>query len=383
MATVGISAERTVVRGVLLSGEFTAGMRPNLLRHVDQQVGGEPSTEVIVAVLDRLTGEAGPHIDDVAVLYRTADERRALVTYLASRKWRSASLVSIRSALLAVVQCTPELAAFDTVLVVEALRDSTCCAIVGPDRARILASDSWTAGMHDAESAGRAVAQFWPVLDALSVRPDAVVLCGAAAADPEIATVLDTAFAVPVRRLPDFANAAALGAALVAAEQLRNEPVPAPRRHHRPRRLLLSAAALAALLGASSFTIAQLRTEHTPVVHVLEAATKPALPETITSDTPAPAQPPIADEPDEPTWVPPVTRPPTRTTTDRVDPPPPASSISPEPTLPPTSTTVVAPNGDWLFPGESPPPPSGSDPAVVRAWWDNHLALKQRWLNGG
>ncbi|WP_191094165.1 hypothetical protein [Nocardia colli] len=380
MATVGISAERTVVRGVLLIGEFVADARPHLLREVSEQVDDGPATTAIVAVLDRLTGDAELPIDDVAVLYRTADERRALVTFLASRKWQSASLVSIRSALLAVVQDMPGLETFDHVLAVEALGDRTCCAIIGPDRARILAADSWPSGVQDAESAGRAVGHVWPMLDAISVRPDVVVLCGAAAAEPEIATVLHNAFGAPVRRLPDFSNTTARGAALVAAEHIRNLPIPTPREHRRPRRLVLSAAALIALLGASGFTVAQLHTERPPVAHVLDASAKPTTPEPITADPPPPSRLPDTSQPDEPTWTPPVVRPPARTT-DRVEPP--TSSTTPEPSAPPPSTTVGAPSANWLFPGESPPPPAGSDPAVVRAWWDNHLLLKERWLNGG
>ncbi|MFC9440249.1 hypothetical protein [Nocardia sp. NPDC057030] len=383
MATVGISAERTVVRGVLLIGEFVADARPHLLRAVTEEVADGSGTAAVATVLDRLTGDAELPIDDVAVLYRTADERRALVTFLASRTWQSASLVSIRSALLAVVQDAPGLAEFGTVLVIETLGDHTCCAVVGPDRARILASESWPAGLHDAESAGRAVSRMWPMLDTLGVRPDAVVLCGAAAGEPEISTVLHNAFGVQVRRLPDFVNAPARGAALVAAEQIRNLPVPIPPEHHRSHRVMLSAAALIALLGGSAFTVAALHTERTPAVHVLDASAKPTPPEPITSDTPPPDPLPSATEPAEPTWMPPAVVPPARTT-DRVEPPPPSSSSTfPEPPVPPASTTVGAPNADWLFPGEPPPPPAGSDPAVVRAWWDNHLALKQRWLNGG
>lgn len=379
MATVGISVERTVVRGVLLVGEFVADARPHLLREVTEQVGDGLATSAIEVVLDRLTDDADLLIDDVAVLYRTADERRALVTFLASRKWRSASLVSIRSALLAAVQDAPGLEAFDHVLVVEALSDRTCCAIIGPDRARILAAESWPAGLHDAESAGRAVGRIWPMLDTISVRPDAVVLCGAAAAEPEISTVLHNAFGAPVHRLPSFSNAAARGATLVAADQIRNLPAPTLRAHRRPRRLLLSAAALAALLGASTFTVTRLHAERTPVAHVLDASANPTTPEPITSAPPPPSRPPITNDPTEPTWAPPARTPPARTTT-RVDPSPPTS---PAPSTPPTSTTVGAPNANWLFPGESPPPPAGSDPATVRAWWDNHLLLKERWLNGG
>ncbi|MFE9581226.1 hypothetical protein ACFYO1_32970 [Nocardia sp. NPDC006044] len=384
MATVGISAERTVVRGVLLIGEFVADARPHLLRAVTEQVDDGQVTAAVATVLDRLTGDSDLPIDDVAVLYRTADERRALVTFLATRKWQSASLVSIRSALLAVVQDAPGLEAFGTVLAIETLGDHTCCAVVGPDRARILAADSWPAGLHDAESAGRAVSRMWPLLDTIAVRPDVVVLCGAAAAEAEISTVLHNAFGVEVRRLPDFVNAPARGAALVAAEQIRNLPVPVPREHGRSRRVMLSAAALIVLLGGSAFTVAALHTERTPAVHVLDASAKPTPPEPITSDTPPPDRLPSTTEPAEPTSTPPVVVPPARTT-DRVEPspPPPRSSTSLEPPAPPTSTTVGAPDANWLFPGESPPPPAGSDPAAVRAWWDNHVALKQRWLNGG
>ncbi|MFI6996741.1 hypothetical protein [Nocardia sp. NPDC050175] len=389
MATVGISTERTVVRGVLLTDGPEPGTRPGVVREVHQQVDEDPATAVVVAVLDRLTTESDLQVDDVAVTYRTVAERRALVSHLSSLKWRSASLVSARSALLAVIQDMPGLDEFGTVLVVEALSDHTCCAVIGPDRARIMAADSWPVGLSDADSTSKAISRMWPMLDAISARPDAVVLCGAAAAEPEIATVLQLALTAPVLRLPDFANAAARGAALVAAEQIRNPPAAIPRDRRPPIRLLLSAAALATLLGASSFTIAQLHAEHSPVIDVLGSSAEPAPPQPATSAMLPPIQPSIAREPGEPRLVPPtrVAAPlaprPAHTTSDSVEPPPPSSSNAPEPSAAAAPTTVGAPNSDWLFPGEPPPPPAGSDPAAVRAWWDNHFLLKERWLHGG
>ncbi|WP_280301020.1 hypothetical protein [Nocardia abscessus] len=154
-ATVGISAEQAVVRGVMLSSTAPQGTRPTMLREVEQPV--EHSTAAsVAAALDALTADAGSdtEIDDVAVAYRTVAERRAIVSQLSSAMWRSSSLVSTKTALQALVENTPGLAEYGTLLVLEIVGYHTSSLVVGPNREEILAFDSWSSGVVDARAPG-------------------------------------------------------------------------------------------------------------------------------------------------------------------------------------------------------------------------------------
>lgn len=396
MATVGISAERAVVRGVVLA-EGAPGI---VLRAAQRCLQGGDSGAAIADVLDGFADELGgsARVEDVAIVYRSVVERRSILSQLAAGKWAASSLVSERSA-LAVMAREQEwgLGEFGTALVLEIVAGHTSFVLLGPERDTVAASGSWAYGTVDADTAGQTIGRILPILDSAGVRPDAVAVCGSGAGDPDIATVLRLGLQAPVILVPDPADAAARGAALIAAQRLHELPVMAPADGRRTRRLLLGAAAIATVLGASGIAVAQIRDDHPPeVVSRTAASLPPSLPASVAPPAPIEAAP--AAIPSEPITIqltpdqiwPITTAPPPRTpprtasvptteTTDLPEPTDPTTAESP----PPTPTTVGAPDGNWLFPGESPPPPLNADPEVVRAWWDNHWMLKERWLRGG
>ncbi|MGY2057558.1 hypothetical protein ACW9HQ_21825 [Nocardia gipuzkoensis] len=415
-ATVGISAEQAVVRGVMVSSTARQGTRPTVLREVEQPV--EHSTAAsVAAALDALTADAGSdtEIDDVAVAYRTVAERRAIVSQLSSAMWRSSSLVSTKTALQALVENTPGLAEYGTLLVLDIVGYHTSYLVVGPNREEILAFDSWSSGVVDAETAGSAIDRIHVASEAAGLVPDAVVLCGSSAGNPDIVAALRLGFTAPVIVAPDYVEAAAYGAALVAAAPFRSAPTapPVADRGH-VGRVVLAGAAAAALLGGAAMAVVQAREnrpanaeidgpvqvsisapqlaepnpvavppapalEQIPVAPSLDSASTPGPypgPEVPPQPEPYPANAqPLPIEP-VPPGPPPVEQPPTphrhRPTT---------TTISPEPPAPPP-VTAAAPDEPFLFPGESPPPPWNADPAVVQAWWDNHSKLRESWLQG-
>ncbi|MFE7747377.1 hypothetical protein [Nocardia sp. NPDC057455] len=418
-ATVGISAEQAVVRGVLVSSTAQRGTRPEVLRAIELPIEHSTSASV-AAMLEALTAEAGSdiEIDDVAVAYRTVAERRAIVSQLSSASWRSSSLVSTKTALLALVQDSPSLAQYRTLLVLEVVGYHTSYLVTGPDRNEILASGTWASGVVDADTAGLAIDRIRPALEAAEQSPDAVVLCGSSAGNPEVVAAVRLGFAAPVLAAPDSAHAAAFGAASVAAAPFRSAsaaPVASDRRH--PGRVILAGAAAAALLGGAAIAVTQVREDRpagevggpaqAPIPAAQPAAPNPAVapaddpgpavehspvallpgpasvPEPlVTSAPPAPypaddrAQSP-AGQPLPPAPVPPQVEP--QPSQERHRPPP--TTQLPEPAEP-SPTTVTAPDDTYLFPGESPPPPWNADPAAVQAWWDNHWKLKESWLHG-
>ncbi|MFC9663727.1 hypothetical protein ACFVJ5_26080 [Nocardia sp. NPDC127606] len=424
--TVGISAERNVVRGVLLSS--APGKQPEVLQAVEQRSEDGGS---IVGALDALAAAAPDIADvaDVAVAYHTAQDRQRIVSELAAGQWRTSSLVSTRSALFALVGAMPELDEFGTVVMLSLADRIATAVVVGPDHRQVLASDAWTSGFaesasadgpaeaFDADAMTETIDRVRSMLASIPAQPDAVVVCGSSAADPEIAGALRYELTARVVLVPDFAQATARGAALIAADQVRKqsgEPRRAPRR---PRRLLLTAAALAAVLGVAGFAASRVLDESSPATNAgspdttslsppsssapttvkaptdSQLPTSPqgpaqpltpapaAAPNPATPSAAAPAPPPTATapttavprDPEPPTWVP----------APEADPSTPASAPEAAPSAPPTPAKVGAPGPQGLFPGESPPPAAGSDPAAEQAWWANHWNLKRQWMNGG
>ncbi|MEV2219260.1 hypothetical protein AB0E01_05225 [Nocardia vinacea] len=401
MATVGISVEQAVVRGVVLA----AGQPEIVLRSVQRRPGGGAVGAAISGLLDGFADELGDDtgVEDVAIVYRSVAERRSIVSELAAGKWASSSLVSDRSALAVLAREERGLDEFGTVLVLELVEGQTSFVLLGPARDTVSAADSWACGPVDADSAGHMISRISPILDSVDV--DAVAVCGSGADDPDIATVLQVGFEAPVILVPDYADAAARGAALIAAERLRELPVVVPRNGRRKRRLLLGAAAVATVLGASGIAVAQILDDPGEAIGRAAESLSPSTPAAAIPSAPitiesAPPTAPTAIEPTPQQLAPMApTRPPARrtppaTTTQTTEPgaaptteSTPGSAPPTEPgattTEAPTSTTVGAPDGNWLFPGESPPPSLNADPEVIRAWWANHWMLKERWLHGG
>ncbi|MFR9751698.1 hypothetical protein ACL02S_11765 [Nocardia sp. 004] len=394
--TVGISAEQAVVRGVMLLFEARQGAGPIVLREIEQPVGNSIAASV-AATLDALVSAAGPRakIDDVAVTYRTVAERRAIVSQVSGQ---SPSLVSIRTALLALLDDLPGPAKYGTVLVLEVSATHTSYFVTGPQRDALLASDSWAFGVVDSDTAAQVVSRVRPTLDAAGLAPAAVVLCGSAAGNPEIVSALRLGLDVPVIGGPDFVYAAAYGAALVAATRAGNTPVaPIPAEPRRTGRVLVATAAVAAVLGGAVLTIMQLRTEHSEpksptaasaAASPWSAATTEPHPETrphqVNEPVPAPPAPPA-----EP--IPPPAEPyPSEEEQEEGIPhepvPPqaaPAAPVAPAaPAAAPPANNIGTTNHIFLFPGEPPPPPWNAAPTAVHDWWDNHTRLTERWIHG-
>ncbi|WP_431971726.1 hypothetical protein [Nocardia sp. bgisy134] len=428
MATVGVSADRWSVRGVLLSHPTADEPSSAPLEEVEQEIGAATVAETIPEILEALADRTLSLIENIALTYRTVDERRAIVTHLATGRWRTSSLVSVRSALLAFVRDVPSLYRFETILVLEVADRDLTFILTDAARSRILGSGTWRAGSDPAAEAHDRVR---PALLSQGLTLDGVALCGAPVT-AELRRECERAFGVPAEIVDEPHTAAALGAARIAAAQLPedsghehgHEPSGATALATRERRragvMLPVGAAAAAVLAASGIAVAhvtdngvwarqpdhktaQAQAPATPdpadpsappiVIESTIQAPTSAAPQNPGRPTPRPAARPIdPGDPADP-YDPNDPRPETHTRTvepTQYDGPatPGGEAAAPgqEPAATPevpTTTAVGAPNGDGLFPGESPPPPVGSDPAAISAWWENHLRLKQIWMQGG
>ncbi|MBF6301344.1 hypothetical protein IU459_27950 [Nocardia amamiensis] len=343
MATVGISPEQTVVRGVVLSVQ--QGRPPAVLREMERPVEQSAAASV-AATLEALTGtDADIEIDDVAIAYRTVPERRAIVSHLSSASWHSSSLVSTKTALRALLDDLPELAEHSTVLVLEVLGYHTAYLVVGPRRDEILASGSWSSGVVDADTASQAIGRIRSALEAAGSLPDVVVLCGTSAGKPDVVSAVRLGLAAPVTIAPHFANAAAYGAALVAAAPFRSVPavaVPAGRRQ--TGRAILVAAAIAALAGGAAAAVVQAPEDRPANTEIRGPVAGPAL-----AQEPMPQAQPVIQIPAAP---PPA-----------VDPMPVATTLPyPEPSLPPAPPPVSA---EAQLPGQPEPPPPPMPPDLL------------------
>ncbi|MGV9817059.1 hypothetical protein [Nocardia xishanensis] len=424
MATVGVSADRRTVRGVLLFHPTADEPASARLDEVEQEIGAATAAETIPEVLEALADRTLSLIENIALTYRTVDERRAIVTQLATGRWRTSSLVSVRAALLAFVRDVPSLDRFETILVLEVADRDMTFVLTDAGRSRILGSGTWRAG---SEPAAEAYDRVRPTLLAQGLTVDGVALCGGPVT-LELLGDCERAFGVPAVIVDDPRAAAALGAARIAAAQLPEDAghdydpsgataIAAERR--RAGVLLPVGAAAAAVLAASGIAVA----------HVTDEGVWARTPDQKTSQAQAPATPdpgeltaPIVIEstiPAPATGVPQNSVRPTPHAAARpIDPGDPADPFDPndprprsqtatveptqydgpairdaEPATPgtepaatpavPTTTAVGAPNDEGLFPGESPRPPEGSDPAAISAWWENHLRLNQLWMQGG
>ncbi|MFH5211818.1 hypothetical protein ACHIPZ_26985 [Antrihabitans sp. NCIMB 15449] len=442
MATIGVSTESGVVRGVLLADNIadSPDSPPRVLNRGERDLVAEtdPATAAAVAsVLDALEAELGPdeEIDGTVVSCHTPGERTAIESRLADGRWSSSSLVTADSALLATVKDMPDLDDYATLLVYEVIYDHKALSVVDAGRTEVLASDTATGGDIDAGAVGASVSQAWSLLDSIDAKPDAVVLLGASADEPEVAPVLELGFGVPVILAPELESAEAIGAALIARDTHEAEPTitvaaplvapVAPEQVAEPepeepsavvattgrsnRKRVIAVAAAAALVGLGTLGATQLLTGSSAGTDTttLSAAQLAALAPSVDAPAPvapvptpvvaapAPADPARADAaPATPDWTQPnvAPAPPTPWPADNapnsVAPQQPASSPvapqtpAPQP-APPLTAKVGAPNSIGLFPGEGPPPPLGSDPIAIEQWWEHHGQLKDRWLHGG
>ncbi len=248
MVTLGVSTERGAVHAVAFSDSGVTLTDRMLLRRT-VRAGGDGKAEVAAAVhtaLDAIAAELDDEheIAGVAVSYRDAVERRAIVTRLAETEWRTASLVSAKSAHLFVAGAMTWLDEFENLLVYEAVPGHQAMTLIDPGRHRVLTAYSQTgAPTPDALRAG--VASAWDQFDAASVKPGAVVLIGSSADAPAVRDAV-TGFGVPVLpcRLAPFAPAA--GAALVALGDTVVVPIPVGSRSKRGTAMVAAAASVLA-----------------------------------------------------------------------------------------------------------------------------------------
>lgn len=244
VVTLGVSTERGAVHAVAFAASGATLTDRMILRRT-VRTGGDGKAEVAAAVqtaLDALAAELDDEheIAGVAVSYRDAAERRAIVTRLAETPWHTASLVSAKSAHLFVAGAMTWLDEFDNLLVYEAVPGYQAMTLLDPGRHRVLTAYAQT-GAPTPDALRGGVAAAWDQFDAAGVRPGAVVLVGSSADAPAVREAVG-GFGVPVLpcRLAPFAPAA--GAALVALGDATDVPV-APTASSRRGTALVAAAA--------------------------------------------------------------------------------------------------------------------------------------------
>ncbi|MEV4207788.1 hypothetical protein [Nocardia salmonicida] len=259
VVTLGVSTERGAVHAVAFA-ESGVTLTDRMLLRRTVRAGGDGKAEIAAAVhtaLDAIAAELDDEheIAGVAVSYRDANERRAIVTRLAETEWRTASLVSAKSAHLFVAGAMTWLDEFDNLLIVEAVPGYQAMTLVDPGRHRVLAAYSQTgAPTPDALRAG--VSAAWDQFEAASVKPGAVVLVGSSSDAPAVRDAV-AGFGVPVLpcRLAPFAPAA--GAALVALGDTVVVPISTGSRSKRGTAMVAAAASVLAggLVAGGSYAV--------------------------------------------------------------------------------------------------------------------------------
>ncbi|MFD6393169.1 hypothetical protein [Nocardia sp. NPDC060259] len=246
--TLGVSTERGAVHAVAFA-EAGDTLTDRMLLRRTVRAGGDSKAEIAAAVqvaLDTMAAELDDEyeIAGVAVSYRDAVERRAIVTRLAATQWHTASLVSAKSAHLFVAGAMTWLDEFDNLLVYEAVPGYQAMTLLDPGRHRVLAAYAQT-GAPTPDALRTGVSAAWDQFEAASVRPGAVVLVGSSADAPAVREAA-AGFGVPVLpcRLAPFAPAA--GAALVALGDAADVPVAVAAHSTRGAAMVVAAASLLA-----------------------------------------------------------------------------------------------------------------------------------------
>lgn len=432
VVTLGVSTERGTVHAVALTDEGKLPDRVLIQRSL--RIGGDGRSDLaraVEAVLELLSDEIGPdrEIGGAAVVYRDPAERRTIVTGLADGPWRAASMVSAKTAHLALARAMTWADEFDHLVVCEVAPGYQTFTLVAPERDRVLASHTTTSATVSKETIRPAATAAWDQFDAAGVRPAAAVLIGSAASLPAVATVLSSGFGAPLVPCQIATVATAAGAALVVEVAEEAEAVPEQSGRTRRTAALFAAASVLAggLVGGGFYVTANHsrsvtasrqvdtrvaadiqrvpaavplpRPESGPAPEVSppsgDAIADPdssAAPDLVTvdpatvswgspsegqrlgvrgSDT-APSDSEAAKAPDKP-----------QPQTDSAASAPAQAAPGPGAPAPATSAPMnpaTAPNGALLFPGESAPPQFGT--ADFDHWWDNHWHLVMQWVSG-
>ncbi|MEV5650533.1 hypothetical protein AB0L57_19975 [Nocardia sp. NPDC052254] len=421
--TLGASIARDRVDAVALrggSGKLVDRVLAHRVAELDGGARGPGSAAgvpaLIESMLDALVRDVGDEyeIAGAAVSYRDAAGRRAVVSGLAAGQWYEASLVSAKSAHLALARAMTWAGEFEYLLVCELTPGYQGFSLISPHRDRVVAATSTTAGFVSEDSIQPGVAAAWDQFDAAGVRPSAVVVVGAAR--PGMPAVLSAGFEAPVIPCAVAVAGSAVGAALVVQPEsfvaLPAESSPITRNSVA---VVAAASVLAGGLtlgGIHEFTdhprsdattrLADARTTTEGNHGPRHARPEPGLPAADSvPELPGPQQPGIRSSgprhaaPDTGANTGPApanwgsggaamlslrgsdsSGEPKRLVKEAPDSDAPhqqQQTIVPNPTEP-----VGAPDGALLFPGESAPPPIGTD--EFNAWWDNHWRLTLRWV---
>ncbi|MBB5915231.1 hypothetical protein BJY24_004098 [Nocardia transvalensis] len=410
-----MSTERGAVRAVALLGG--AGHLPERILHQRTQriPGDDPRglARAVETVLDDLEAEIGAdyEIAGAAVTYRDSGERRAVVTGLASTSWRTASLVSAKSAHLALARAMSWVDGFEHLVICEVVPGYQGFSLISPDRVRVVAGLT-TAGTVTPETMRPAVTAAWDQFEAAGVSPDAVVLIGSAAGDPAVTAALGKGFGASVVPCKVAVAGSALGAALVAQPEEASVVATGgrSRRSHATTAVFAAASVLAGglVVGGVYQASGKSRTESAPTLTDarIAAQTHRAFPAAVAapgrqsaeqhgtepgaSDQAAPAEEASTDvvtlDPSAVSWGPQWSgirgfdsdaedsghpQQLVKQTDAEVAPAAP-SSVVPAPTVP-----VGSPDSSLLFPGEPVPPAVGT--AEFGQWWENHWRMMVQW----
>lgn len=423
VVTLGASIARDRVDAVALCGG-NAKLTDRVLAHRVAELATAMSAglpEVIESLLDGLAAEidtAEYEIGGAAVTYRDPAGRRAVVTGLAGGPWYEASLVSAKSAHLALARAMTWTKEFDHLLVCELMPGYQGFSLISPHRDRVVAAVSTTAGLVSEDSLRPGIAAAWDQFDAAGVWPSAVVVIGTGVRRSAVSAALSVGFNTPV--IPGAVGAAgsAIGAALVAQPEM-FVTLPAERVRVSRNSVAIAAAASVLAGGVAIGGIHEL-TDHPrsdATTRLADASTTGPVrgPRHARPEPSLPAADSIPEMPQESPFehrAPRHAKPDTDLSETSATP---ASSAwggsggrswpgvlgpdseqapkelvkqQPEPqsqrdhrddSVPPAPTDPVgAPDGSLLFPGEPAPPPLGT-PEFNR-WWDHHVQLTVRWV---
>ncbi|MGV9832810.1 hypothetical protein ACWDUL_01185 [Nocardia niigatensis] len=422
--TIGVATERGTVRAVALAEDGDKVTERVVLERVEP-IAGDTKADLAVAVeaaLEDIADRIGTdrEILGAAVAYRDAAERRAIVTKLAAGSWHDASLVSAKAAHLAVARAMTWVDEFEDLAICEVVPGFQAVSLISPDRSRVLAAVTLSGGAATEDAMRSAVTAAWDQFDAAGVKPDAVVLIGSAATEPEVVAALESGFGAPVIPCAVAAAAPAIGAALAALPEAEfaGEAADRIRRARGTAALFAAASVLAGGLVAGGVYASGGESKKVPAPVLIDsrvAADGHAAGDHPSGDAPAPAVPdaaaPVVDglpgdagpstdgvtpdsgqpgsepQPGDVVTIDPATlnwgprgdnprnggkpRPLIKAK------PEPEAASNPESIIPAPTHAVGAPTESGLFQGELAPPPLGT--AEFSSWWDNHWRMMLQW----
>ncbi|MEV6774004.1 hypothetical protein AB0N05_35755 [Nocardia sp. NPDC051030] len=418
--TIGVATERGTVRAVALTDSGDKLPERVVLERVEK-VTGETKADLAAAVesvLEGIADKIGPdrEIVGAAVAYRDSAERRAIVTRLASGPWHEASLVSAKSAHLAVARAMTWVDEFEDLAICEVVPGFQAFSLIDPDRTRVLAAVTLNGGATTEESMRAAVTAAWDQFDAAGVKPDAVVLIGSAASESAVVAALESGFGAPVIPCKISAAAPAIGAALAALPETEyaGEAADRIRRARGTAALFAAASVLAGGLVAGGVYAASNSSKAVPEPMLTDARVSADAPHTggaehpigdtgsatsetgpaegvdgVPGTTPTDAGAPLSDQP-----VPGVVPEPDVVTVDpamlnwgpsrrpakpliKAQPDPETGTANSDSIIPAPTHPVGAPSESGLFPGELAPPPLGTP--EFSKWWDEHWHMMLQW----